>query len=173
MRTLTLLVTLAVLPWGTAAGQAANHSDVSSPEALVKALYETVTRRPGENFDWARARTLFLPSARMIPNLEQTGGELRVLTVEDFISWVDQHTTVGGPEDKGFEEREVATVVEQFGDIAHAFSTYEKGFYGLTDVLGRGINSIQMIRREGRWWVTQIVWDEESSGKMIPRRYMP
>lgn len=174
MRVLAILTAMLVLPVGTAEGQSSpRSSDVSTPEGIVNALYETVTRRPGENFDWARQRSLFLPTARLIPNLEQTGGELRVLTLEEFISWVDEHTTVGGGEDNGFEEREVAIVVERFGDIAHAFSTYEKGFYGLPETLGRGINSIQMIRRDGRWWITQIVWDEESPGKTVPPRYMP
>ena len=151
----------------------ANPADVASPEALVHALYETVTRRPGEPFDWARQRTLFLPTARMIPNPEQTGGDFRVLTVEEFIAWIDAGTTVGGPNDPGFQEEEIATRIERYGDIAHAFSTYQKHFYGSDQILGRGINAIQMIRRDGRWWVTQIIWDEESGAGPLPPRYLP
>lgn len=156
-----------------ASAQSARPADVATPQGMVRALYETVTRRPGQPFDWVRGRSLYAPTARLIPNLEQTGGEARVLTVNDFIAWVDQNTTVGGPDDKGFEERQVAVVVGEFGDIAHAFSTYEKGYYGLPTVLGRGINTVQMIRRDGRWWITQIAWDEESAEKRIPARYLP
>jgi len=151
----------------------ANPADVASPEALVRALYETVTRKPGEPFDWQRDRSLFLPTARLIPNTEQTDGSFRVLSLDEFIAWVDEHTTVGGPEDKGFQEEEIATRIERFGDIAHAFSTYQKHFYGSGEILGRSINSIQMVRHDGRWWVTQIVWDEETGAGPLPARYLP
>jgi len=152
---------------------AANPADVSSPEAIVKALYETVTRRPGQPFDWPRERTLFHPTARLIPNTEQTGGTQRVLTPEEFIAWIDSHTVVGGPNDRGFQEEEIATTIERFGDVAHAFSTYQKHYYGSDRILGRGINSIQMVRHDGRWWITQISWDEESGGGPIPAKYLP
>ena len=156
---------------GTAQTAPANQADVASPQALVTALYEIMARRPGERFDWPRMRTLFLPSARLVPNTEQTDGEFRVLTVDEFTSWIDRVSVIGGPDDHGFQEEEIATRIEQFGDIAHAFSTYQKHFHGSADILGRGINSIQMVRMNGRWWVSQIVWDEESGAGPIPDRY--
>lgn len=152
---------------------AAAAADVASPEAVVKALYETVNRPPGGRYDWPRMRTLFLPTARMIPNTEQTGGSLRVLTVEDFVAWIDGATTIGGANDKGFQEEEIATRIERFGDIAHAFSTYQKRFHGADQILGRGINSIQMLFHDGRWWITHIIWDEESGGGPLPAKYLP
>lgn len=149
----------------------ADPADVADPQSLVNALYEIVTRRPGERFDWQRLRPLFLPSARLIPNTEQTDGEFRVLTVDEFTDWIDRVSVIGGPDDHGFQEEEIATRIEQFGDIAHAFSTYQKHFHGSDDILGRGINSIQMVRMNNRWWVSQIVWDEESGAGPIPERY--
>ena len=152
---------------------AADPADVASPEAVVTALYETVQRRPGEPFDWERMRTLFLPGALMIPNPEQTGGEHRLMSPQEFTRWIDGSTAVGGPDDQGFAEEEVHRVVERYGDVAHVFSTYEKRLWGETRVLGRGINSIQLLRRDGRWWVTSIAWDEETGAGPIPARYRP
>ena len=152
---------------------AADPADVGSPEAVVKALYATVNRAPGARYDWPRLRTLLMPSARMIPNSEQTGGALRILTVDEFVAWIDANTVVGGANDLGFQEEEIATRIERFGDIAHAFSTYQKHFYGSSQILGRGINSIQMHFHDGRWWITQLVWDEENGAGAIPRRYLP
>ena len=146
-------------------------ADVASPEAVVKAMYETVNRRPGENFDWDRMRTLFLPGALLIPSLEQTGGKLRVLTVEDVIVWVAEHTTVGGAGDTGFQEEEIAQRIERYGDIAQVFSTYQKRFWGAAKILGRGINSIQLVQNDGRWWVTSVVWDEEAGAGPLPAKY--
>jgi hypothetical protein len=167
--TLTALL-CALIPSGILAQSPA---DVSSPEALVEALYEIVTRPPGQPFDWERGRSLFLPTARLIPNVEQTGGEFRVLTPDEFIAWANELTGVGRPDDQGLREEEIATRIEQYGDIAHAFSTYQMRTYGSDDILGRGINSIQMVRHDGRWWVTQLVWDDESGAGPLPAKYLP
>ena len=165
---------LLLLPSVAAAqAPAADPRDVASPEAVVAALYETVQRAPGEQFDWNRARSLFLPSARLIPNTEQTGGEFRVLTLEEFIAWIDGVTVIGGANDRGFAEEQVAARVDRFGDVAHVFSTYEKRFHGDPRVLGRGINSVQLVFHDGRWWISQLVWDEESGAGPLPEKYRP
>lgn len=148
-------------------------ADVASPEAVVRALYETVQRAPGAVFQWDRLRTLFLPSARMLPNTEQTGGEPQVLSVDDFIAWIDRGTPKDAAKDRGFAEEEVHTIVERFGDVAHAFSTYQKHFWNDARILGRGINSVQLVFREQRWWIASIAWDEETGAGPVPERYLP
>jgi len=146
------------------------HADAASPEAVVNTLYESITRNPGEQFDWPRFCSLFLPTATMMPSLNQVGGVTTVLSVEEFIKWVDEHTVVGGENDKGFQEREVTHGVDRFGDIAQVFSEYEKGFRGSREILGRGINSIQLVRRTDRWWISSIVWDEETATRSLAQR---
>ena len=37
--------------------------------------------------------------------------------------------------------------------------------------VGREINSIQMVRKDGRWWITSIIWDEETGP--VPAKYLP
>ncbi|MGH7608143.1 MAG: hypothetical protein ACREME_12480 [Gemmatimonadales bacterium] len=173
----TLIATAALtLPLAApAAAQTPSHparpADVASPEAIVRALYEAVTRRPGEPFQWDRMRSLFLPNAILIPNTEQTGGAFRPLTVEEFIAWVKEDTTIGGPQDKGFQEEEIAHRMECYGDIALVFSTYQKHFWNDAVILGRGINAIQLVRWDDRWWVVSIVWDEENGAGPIPEAY--
>jgi len=152
---------------------AARPADVSSPEAVVKALYECVQRAPGASFQWDRMRTLFLPSARMLPNTEQTGGVPQVLTVNEFTAWVDRGTPKDPAQDRGFAEEEIHTVIERFGDVAHAFSTYQKHFWNDARILGRGINAVQLVFREQRWWIASIAWDEESGAGPVPERYRP
>ena len=147
-------------------------ADVASPRAIVEAAYEAIARKPGETYDWARFRTLFLPEARLIPNTEQSGGSFTVLTPQDFIDWIDGVTNLG-PDDRGFREVGVHNVVEEYGDIAHVFSTYQKHFHGDDQVLGGGINSFQLVRKDGRWWIVGIVWDEPSGAGPIPEKYRP
>jgi hypothetical protein len=30
-----------------------------------------------------------------------------------------------------------------------------------------------MVRHDGRWWITQISWDEETGGGPITAKYLP
>lgn len=145
--------------------------DTATPESIVTAAYEALARRPGDPFNWDRIRTLFLPEARLIPNTEQRSGSFSVLTPEEFIAWIDGGTQIGGPEDKGFTESAVHNLVEQYGDVAHVFSTYTKHFWGESEELGRGINSFQLVRKSDRWWIVGIVWDEDNAAGPIPERY--
>ena len=177
-----LSLALAVSPFAAfaalaqAPAVAANPADVASPDALVRAAYETVSRAPGKPFQWDRFRSLFLPGARMIPNTEQTGGTFTTHTVESFITWIDDswnRVGIGSPNDRGFAESHVAGITEQFGDIAHVLSTYEKHIWGETQVRGRGVNSFQMVRKDGRWWITSLIWDEETGAGPVPAKYLP
>jgi hypothetical protein len=174
-RALLPLALLALAADGTLAQTAARPEDVASPEAIVDAAYESFGRLPGQHIQWDRFRTLFHPSAQLIPNEEQTGGELRVLSTEDFIAWIDgfNQRVVGTERDRGFQEVGVHAVVERYGDVAHVMSTYVKHFHGDDRVLGRGINSFQLIFRDDRWWIVGIVWDEEPGAGSIPARYLP
>lgn len=147
--------------------------DVASPEAIVTAAYLAIQRAPGDGYQWDRFRSLCIPQARLIPNTEQTGGQLAVLSPEEFIALADKNTVVGGANDAGFSEEELFNKVERYGDVAHVFSTYQKRFWNDDRILGRGINSFQLVRHNDRWWITGIVWDEESGAGPIPPKYMP
>jgi hypothetical protein len=177
MRRLTAaaaIVTASCLAFATplaAQAPAADPADVASPQALVDAAYAAIARAPGQKYDWTRFRTLFLEEARLIPNLEQSDGTFTVLSPQDFIDWIDGVTVVGGESDRGFREVGVHNVVEEYGDIAHVFSTYQKHYWNDEQVLGGGINSFQMVRKDGRWWITGIIWDEPSGAGPIPEKY--
>lgn len=153
-------------------GQTADPADVSSPEAVIRAAYESLTRAPGENSDWDRLRSLHLPEARLAPNPEQTGGEPRVMTIEEFIDWIEGSVEIGGPEDQGFAEEGIHLVTREYGDVAQLISTYESRFHGSEQVIARGINFLTLVRREGRWWVLSVAWDEENAAGPIPAEYL-
>lgn len=178
----SVAVTLLALAGGAvgaapAHAQQARPTDVETPEALVAAVYESLARAPGEHFDWDRFRSLHLPEALLMPNLAQTGGESLVMTVEEFIDWVDtfyeQNVPIGSPQDQGFVEAGVHLVKHEYGDVVQVMSTYEKHFHDSDELLGRGINAITMVRRDDRWWILSTAWDEENAAGPVPRKYMP
>ncbi|MEM7414343.1 MAG: hypothetical protein AAF389_02535 [Gemmatimonadota bacterium] len=165
-----LLSVLLLIPPSSATGQA-RASDTVSPEALVTAAYEAIGREPGQPYDWDRFHALFHEQARLIPNVQQTGGTLTVMTPAGFAAWADGNTVVGGANDRGFYEEEIHHEVDRFGAMAQVFSTYQKRFADTEVILGTGINSFQMIHSEDRWWIVSIIWDEERAGLSIPGAY--
>jgi hypothetical protein len=144
--------------------------DVSSIDAIIAALYDVISGPPGGR-DWDRLRSLYIPEARLIPTGTRPNGEsgLRVLDVDGYIASASALFA-----EKGFFEREIARRTERFGNVAHAFSTYEARWNeDDPEPFTRGVNSIQLLERDGRWWVVTVFWDNESPEKPIPERYLP
>lgn len=149
----------------TEAAVPANPADVASLDAIMAAVYDVISGPAGERRDWNRMRSLFTANGRLMPKV---GAGLRSGSVDDYIN-------SSGPllEERGFFEREIARRVEQYGDIAHVFSTYEARQTENGPVFMRGINSFQLVRHGGRWWVVSIMWQAESPQNPIPQNYLP
>ncbi len=179
MRVTTCLLIGTNLGWAAgAAGQTdPRPEDVATPEAVVAATYASINREPGAAPDWDRFRSLHHPDARLAPMAEQRGGRSEVLSVEEFITWLDEATAasapIGSPADQGFYEEGIHTVVQRYGDIAQVMSTYTKRFATGDEILGRGINAFTLFWDGDRWWILSIAWDEESAAGSIPARYLP
>jgi phosphate transport system substrate-binding protein len=115
-------------------------------------------------------RSLFHAEARLVPMVKGQGGmRPQSLTVDDYVRR-------SGPmlERDGFFEQEIHNRTDVFGDFAHALSTYE-GRLRKDDAepFLRGINSIQMVRQGGRWWVLHVLWEQEHDAGPIPAQYLP
>ncbi len=152
--------------------------DVASPEAIVLAGYAAIGREPGENYDWDRFRSLFVPGGGvLVPNSEQTGGEFMVLTVDEFTAWIDdwteQTTPIGSPDDRGFYEEHIHGVTNRYGDVASVMSTYTKRFADSEEIFGRGVNAFTLVFDGDRWWIASVAWDEEVGAGPIPEKYLP
>jgi hypothetical protein len=149
---------------------AADPADVASVDAIVKALYDVISGPAGQARNWNRLRSLCLPSAKLLPIVKTAAGSRLVpLAIDDYIQR-------SGPmlEQQGFFEQEIARRSETFGDFAHVWSTYA-GRRALADAepFLRGINSIQLVRQDGRWWVLHVLWQQEADAGPIPAEYLP
>jgi len=150
-------------------------TDSASIEAIVSALYESISRDSGVYSDWERMRPLFSAGARIIPPSAQ-GGPPEVLDFEAFQQRVDDNVqrlqTEGN--DRGFHERELANRTERFGNIAHVWSSYASRYSAEDpEPYTRGINSFQLAYHGRRWWVVTIFWDTERADNAIPPQYLP
>ncbi len=149
----------------------ARTQDVSSMGAIVAALYDVISGPAGQKRDWDRFRSLFVPSAHLIPTVRQPSGEFgtRPYTVDGYALAVGP-----GLERSGFFEKEVARRVETFGNIAQLFSTYEsRRNPGDSKPFARGINSIQLMNDGARWWIVDVYWQAERADNPIPAEFLP
>ncbi|MDQ3753562.1 MAG: hypothetical protein M3371_02385 [Acidobacteriota bacterium] len=149
---------------------AAKPADVASIDAILAAVYDTISGPAGQPRDWDRFRSLFVPGARLIPTVKRPDGEFvsRVLDVEMFIRSATENT-----KKQGFYEKAIANRIEQFANMAHVFSTYEAR-HNATDAKPfiRGINSIQLMNDGQRWWAVTIFWQAEDAVNLIPQKYL-
>jgi len=139
-------------------------------EGILAAVYDVISGPAGQERDWDRMRSLFVPGARLIPAVYRSDSvpSVRMMDVEQYIAQV-------GPrlESSGFFEREIARRVERYGGVVHVFSTYESR-RALSDPVpfARGINSIQLWFDGRRWWIVTIYWEGERPGNPIPPAYL-
>jgi hypothetical protein len=151
--------------------------DVDGVEHLVAALYDVISGPAGQPRDWQRFRSLFLPDGRLgaiRPGMPAHGNEP---ARKDDITFrtPDLYAGRNDPYFKthGFFERGVANRVEAFGDLMHVWSTYESR-HAMTDAapFARGINSIEIVQAQGRFWLVSVLWDEERPGLTLPEQYL-
>lgn len=140
------------------------------PEALVRALYEVISGPAHKERDWDRFRRLFLPGARVVAFTTLPDGTPQegVWELDDYIRAAEEFYA-----QEGFWEEEIWSRTDRYGSLAHVLSSYRSRVGSPdADPVGRGLNSIQMVRHDGRWWITGIVFELEASDRPIPDRYL-
>lgn len=158
----------ATTPPGSNSPQARS-SDVKTIDAIVQAVYDVISGPPEQKRDWNRFRSLFAPNARLMPTVTPPAGKVavRMLGVDDYITRSEPLM-----EKEGFVESEAARRTEQFGNIAHVWSTYESRHKPNEKPFARGINSIQLMNDGERWWIVNILWQNESAQHPVPEKYL-
>ena len=149
----------------------AKPEDVKSVDAILAALYDVISGPKGKARDWDRMRSLFIPDARLIPsriNKDTQQVDAIVLSIDGYIARSSTTMTTNG-----FFEHSIHNQVEQFGNIAHVWSTYESR-HNSDDAtpFARGINSIQLLKDGDRYWIVNIFWDSERPDSPIPAKYL-
>ncbi|MBO6497102.1 MAG: hypothetical protein JJ978_16150 [Roseivirga sp.] len=151
--------------------QDVNPKDVESMDAILAALYDVISGPAGEKRDWDRMKSLFVLEGRLMPTGKnpQTGEVgYRTWTVQEYIDQAGVSL-----ERDGFFEIEIARKVEQYGTIAHVFSTYESRRNESDEKpFARGINSIQLLKGKDRWFIVSVFWMGESAAFPLPERYL-
>jgi hypothetical protein len=147
---------------------AVDQADVSSIDAIVKALYTSITFREGKRPNLERLRSLFAPKA---PFIRITKDAVNKMDLDSFLSSFNERIKTGAM--KSFYEGEISRKTHAFGSIAQVFTTYNKGINTKDPKsMVRGINSIQLFHDGQRWWISSILWQDETGDNPIPQKYL-
>jgi hypothetical protein len=141
-------------------------SKVKTLGSTIKTLYAVISGEKGEARDWELFNYLFTPEAKLIP----TGTNKKGVHVARYMTPKDYQNTSGKwLVENGFFEKEVARSVHKFGNIAQVFTTYEAfNHLDKTKPFMTGINSVQMLFDNNRWWIVNIYWQQASKQNPIP-----
>lgn len=143
--------------------------DINSPDAIVKALYDVISGPAGKR-NWSRLRSLFLEGARMIPIGERVHGEsgFKVMSVDEWIEDASPFLL-----ENDFYESEIVSNAHRFGNMIQAFSTYEVKDNPDGPGKARGINAMQLVFTQDRWWIASMMWNQENRDNPLPGEFTP
>ncbi len=141
--------------------------DWQSPEAIVDAVYQTISAGRNQERDWQRFRALFFDGAAFAMSMQtpQFSGILE----SDIETMIDQTESFYKP--LGFYEIELDKKVIRHHQLASVYSTFEVK-HDLQDEqpLMRGINHFQLLHDGDRWWIISNVSTLEGEGFSIPEK---
>lgn len=147
---------------------AARPEDVTTIDGIVKAFYDVISGPAGQPRQWSRDRTLYRPDVRFVAMSVRNGKPIAsIMSHQEYVDGSDASFVKNG-----FFETEIRRVVQQFGNMAHVWSTYESRAKADGPTAARGINSIQLYFDGTRWWIAGVEWDEERPGNPIPGAHL-
>ena len=120
---------------------------------VIRAMYETVCFERGERPDWNRQADIFAPGARLVRVNDDGVFEFDVDSYRDNF---EQMIASGAL--PSFWEAEIWRETHRFGEVAHVLSAYETRHTRDGAPVNRGVNSIQLFERDGRWWISAMIW---------------
>lgn len=138
-----------------------------TPEEVIQDLYDLVTFDAGTTPDWDQARSMFIEDAVIV--LRTGREETTVFSVE---GWIDDFVTFierANVEETGFSETIVRMKSVVFGDIAHIWVLYEADIPGDERDPRQGVDSFQLIQKDGRWLIASITNEIPTAERPVPK----
>lgn len=161
---------VAGLALGLASTANAGPKDWESPEAIVHALYETISADAGVQRDWDRYRALFLDGARLSVAMDsKIGSGIMGMDSEELAAQTETAYAA-----TGFHEIPLVTRVERHGLLASVMSSFEVRLRRSDkEPLMRGLNHFQVLNDGERWWIVSNVGIIETADSPLPEDMQP
>jgi hypothetical protein len=138
--------------------------DWKSPEAIIGAMYQTISADPGEQRNWERFRELFFDKAEMLIGMQSS--QFSGIIASDIETIITQTDSAYGK--TGFHEIEIAQDIVKYGGMANVYSSFEIKLKTTDDKpLMKGLNHFQLLFDGDRWWIisnTSIIDNKNYKG---------
>lgn len=147
-----------------AASSPASPADVSSIDAVIKATYDVISGAAGPR-NWDRFNSLFLPEAKMGAIGKDATGQPKFtgFSPNDY-----KRSNAPFFMQSGFYETELKRNVSQFGNVATVESSYQYSTTPGGKVEQRGVNYFTLVNSGGRWWISNLIWQDEEGTLKLP-----
>lgn len=140
----------------------------ATADDVIDAYFRLVSGPP-ESRDWARFDRLSLPTAQFNAVGINARGQSAFYpqTREEYVAHLATYL-----KSHGFYQREVSRRKEQYGRMAHVLSAYESRNEEGGTLIDRGLISFQLVQKEGRWWIVNVLWHSETPEYPLPAEYL-
>jgi hypothetical protein len=142
--------------------------DYTEIENVLVDLYKTCTFGPGGEPDYDRMKVLFHPEVVFFQPPMRGSTAFRPMDLEGFFELWKHDIERSTMSETGFYETLSRHETTSFGRLAHSYVVFEGTQYPDTARRQRGVDSIDLVFHEGRWWVASIVTDFELPQQRIP-----
>jgi len=137
-------------------------------DAVVDAMYASMSFERGERPDWQRQSEIFAEGARLVRVNDDGVFEFDPRTFRENLEAMIESGAL-----PSFFEREIWRQTHDFGDVAHVLSAYEMRASRDGELVGRAVKSIQLYRQNDRWRISAMIWRRESATANITATQMP
>jgi hypothetical protein len=135
---------------------------------VIKEMYASICFDEGQRPDWSQQSAIFAPGARLVRVTDDGVFEF------DMDSYrVNLEAMIDSGAMTSFWEAEIWRETRQFGEVAHVLSAYETRRSRESELRNRGVNSIQLFRREDRWWISAMLWRRDGRTIRVPEMPSP
>jgi len=162
LKHISLILSVSILSIGATAQ---SNKSLGSPENFVKNLYAAISFKPGVPIDWDNVEGMFLDEA--VITLRASKEKVSVFTVGQWVQDFKDFIVGRELENIGFNESIAGIKAFEFGDMAHVLVLYEPRIPGI-DSDRQGVDSIHLIRQEGRWKIVSILNELPTAERPVP-----
>lgn len=141
--------------------------ELKAINAAVESVYSAISFDANKKADTNILRAVFTEDAFL---KSYRGGELQRFEIGSYIDGYDEMLKSGSFE--AIIEKEIWGKTEYFGKIAHRISTYELYYNDTENRAEIGVNSFQLVKMDGKWRVSSVIFDVETDQLKIPTQYL-
>jgi hypothetical protein len=139
---------------------------LQTADGVVGELYKLVTFEAGASPDWGKVKSLFLEQAVVV--LRTARDKTTVFSVAGFVADFVRFAERPAVKENGFSERIVRSRSTIYGDIAHVLVLYEAHITGSPRAPQQGVDSFQLVHKDGRWWIVSITNEIVTADRPLP-----